>query len=294
MAQIQLQRNDTIEIYESQNDSLDITSGFYDVYDSLGALFFTPDTLSSAAITAYSPDSLNKAYGGDWSNDQLFIFNKDFDPSKMEDSIQVVLQDNDGHCFYQPWSGVITSNFGWRRWQFHYGVDLGLHKGDTVRCAFDGVVRYTKWGYGYGNVIIVRHLNGLETLYGHLSASKVVPNQKVKAGDIIGLGGSTGRSTGPHLHFEIRYQGAPLNPNSLIDFKTFSVWKDTAYISKSSFRYVADIKKVAYSANYYTIRSGDTLGRIAAMYGTSVNAICYLNGIKSSSILSIGRTIRVR
>jgi LysM repeat protein len=285
--------DDTLNVFESHNDSLNITVGFYDTFDSLGSLFFSPDSLPSAAV-AYSSDSLTKAYGGDWSNDQLFLFDKDFDPSKMDDSIQVILQDEDGHCYFQPWSGVMTSNFGWRRWQFHYGVDLGLHTGDTVRCAFDGVVRVTKWGWGFGNVIVVRHTNGLETLYGHLSASKVKPNQKVKAGDMLGLGGSTGRSTGPHLHFEIRYKGAPINPNSLVDFKTFSVWKDTAYISKRSFHYVTDIKKVAGTANYYYIRSGDTLGGIAARYGTSVSALCRLNGISATTILRIGRAIRVR
>ncbi len=289
----QAQKDDTVPLYESQNDSLNITAGFYDFYDSLGSLFFTPES-SVPHIKACSADSLSKAYNGDWSNDQLFVFSKDFDVAKMDDSIRIILQDNEGHCFYQPRSGIMTSNFGWRGWQFHYGIDLALHTGDTVRCAFDGVVRITKWGWGFGNVIVVRHYNGLETLYGHLSASKVVANQRVKAGDILGLGGSTGRSTGPHLHFEIRYKGAPINPNNFIDFKTFTLWKDTIYISKKSFHYYNDIKKVAGSANYYTIRNGDTLGGIAARYGTNVTALCYLNGIKSTTVLSVGRTIRVR
>ncbi|MFA4853368.1 MAG: LysM peptidoglycan-binding domain-containing protein, partial [Bacteroidales bacterium] len=125
-------------------------------------------------------------------------------------------------------------------------------------------------------------------------ASKVVPNQPVKAGEMLGLGGSTGRSTGPHLHFEIRYQGAPLNPNSLIDITNGIVWKDTTYISKKSFRYVSDIKKVAGSAKYYTIKSGDSLSKIALKSGSNVSAICKLNGIKPATILKVGRTIRVR
>jgi murein DD-endopeptidase MepM/ murein hydrolase activator NlpD len=261
--------------------------------DSLGALFFSSDSSASAFIP-FSTDSLTKAYGGDWSNDILFLFNKDFDPTKMEDSVMVILEDNIGHCFSPPKAGIVNSNFGWRRWQFHYGIDIDLDRGDTVRSVFDGIVRISKWGWGYGNVVVIRHNNGLETLYGHLSASKVVPNQSVKAGDLIGLGGSTGRSTGPHLHFEIRYQGAPLNPNSLIDFANFKVWKDTAYISKSSFQYVSDIKKIAGSAKYYTIKNGDNLSKIAIKYGTYVSNICRLNGIKPTTILQVGRTIRVR
>ena len=139
----------------------------------------------------------------------------------MDDSIRIILEDNVGHCYSPPRIGRINSEFGWRRWQFHYGLDIGLNKGDTVRSAFDGVIRISKWGWGYGNVIVIRHTNGLETLYGHLSASKVVPNQFVKAGDVIGLGGSTGRSTGPHLHFEIRYLGVPINPNNFINTKNY-------------------------------------------------------------------------
>jgi LysM repeat protein len=289
----QQQQDDTINIFESLNDSMNLSSAFFDVSDSLGIFFFNNDS-SDVSVMPYRYDSLTKAYGGDWSNDVLFLFNKDNDPSKMEDSIKIPLQDNEGHCFYMPRHGILTSNFGWRRWQFHYGVDIGLNRGDTVRCAFDGVVRISKWGWGYGNVIVVRHLNGLETLYGHLSASKVLPNQPVKAGEVLGLGGSTGRSTGPHLHFEIRYQGAPLNPNSLIDISNGVVWKDTVYISKKSFRYVSDIKKVSGSAKYYTIKSGDSLSKIALKSGSNVKTICNLNGIKPTTILKVGRTIRVR
>lgn len=289
----QQQQDDTINVFESLNDSMNLSSAFFDVSDFMGIFFFNIDSAGVSAMT-YPIDSLTKAYGGDWSNEVLFFFNKDFDPSKMEDSIKMVLQDNEGHCFYMPRQGILSSNFGWRRWKFHYGVDIDLNKGDTVRCAFDGVVRISKLGWGYGNVIVVRHLNGLETLYGHLSASSVVPNQPVKAGEMLGLGGSTGRSTGPHLHFEIRYQGTPLNPNSFIDFTNGTVWKDTTYISKKSFRYVSDIKKVAGRAKYYTIKKGDTLSKIALKSDSKVSTICKLNGIKPTTILKIGRTIRVR
>ncbi|NTW33557.1 MAG: peptidoglycan DD-metalloendopeptidase family protein [Bacteroidetes bacterium] len=292
--------SDSLTIFESLNDSLNLSSINIEVTDSLAPLFYAADSAIYATdsvlnnTVSFPSDSIKLAYGGEWSNDILFLFNKNFDPSKMEDTVKIALQDNFGHCFYEPVQGFMTSPFGWRRWQFHYGVDIGLNKGDTVRCAFDGIVRVSKWGWGYGNVIIVRHLNGLETLYGHLSASKVLPNQPVKAGEMLGLGGSTGRSTGPHLHFEVRYHGAPLNPLNLIDFKTGSVLKDTIFISKKSFQYVSDIKKVSGSAKYYKVRSGDTLSKIALKTKSSVATICRLNGLKSSSLLKIGRNLRVR
>jgi len=292
-ASAQEDRDDTINVVESLSDSTNLISGFFDVYDSLGSLFFNPDSVASFTST-YSSDSLTKAYGGDWSNDVLFLFSKDFDPAKMVDSIRIILQDNEGHCYNPPRIGGINSGFGWRRWQFHYGMDIQLSMGDTVRAAFDGVVRISKWGWGYGNCIVIRHNNGLETLYGHLSASKVVANQPVKAGDVIGLGGSTGRSTGPHLHFEIRYLGVPINPTTLIDFTNYCVLKDTVYLTKRNFQYYSDIKKVAGTAKYYTIRSGDTLSKIALKCGSNVATICAVNGIKPSTILQVGRTIRVR
>ncbi len=292
----QFYSNDSNNVYESLSDSSNLTSGYFDAYDALGTLFFNNDSVYSSPIKAFSSDSLTKAYDGDWSNDELFLFSKDFDPSKMEDSIFTVLQDNAGHCFYMPRQGIITCGFGWQRWYFHYGVDIGLHTGDTVRAAFDGIVRVSKFqrSWGYGNVIVIRHPNGLETLYGHLSATKVVPNQAVKAGDVIGLGGSTGHSTGPHLHFEIRYKGVPINPNNLIDLSTFSIKKDTIYLSKKTFDYYPEVKKVVANARYYSIRNGDSLSKIALYYGTSVAALCSLNGIRPSTLLNVGRTLRVR
>ncbi|HQH19727.1 MAG TPA: M23 family metallopeptidase, partial [Bacteroidales bacterium] len=238
-------------------------------------------------------DSLNAAFGGDWSNDILFLFNKESDISKMEDSVLVVLK-NDKNFFSSPKEGPINSDFGWRRRRFHYGIDIDLNIGDTVKSTFDGIVRVSKWVSGYGNVIIVRHFNGLETLYGHLTCSKVLPNQEVKAGELIGLGGSTGRSTGPHLHYEIRYKGSPLNPNQLINFKTAALVKDSIYLSKKSFKYISDIKKAATTTKYYKVKPGDSLSKIAVKNGTSVSNLCRLNGIKQTSTLAVGRTLRVK
>lgn len=119
-----------------------------------------------------------------------------------------------GILYAHHWS--YTSNYGWRRRRMHRGVDLSLHIGDTIRAAFSGKVRLTRYERrGYGYYVIIRHGNGLETIYGHLSKFLVKPDQIVKVGEPIALGGNTGRSTGPHLHFETRYLGMDINPNKI-------------------------------------------------------------------------------
>lgn len=282
--------DDTIYVYESLNDSMDLTSSYFDIADSLGFYFFNYS--DSQFVATLSLDSLTKNMEN-WNNEVLF-FNKSFDPTKMADSVMVVMQDS-VHRFFPPILGLVTSKFGWRRRHFHYGTDINLETGDTVRSTFDGVIRVAKfgWGGGYGNVIIIRHTNGFETLYGHLSSIKVLPNQEVKAGDIIGLGGNTGRSYGSHLHFEIRYKGIAMNPEYFIDLATFKLKQDTIFLSKKSFGYVSDIKKIAGAAKYYKVKSGDSLSKIAAKNGTTVAKICKLNGIKSTKVLQVGKVLRV-
>lgn len=226
---------------------------------------------------------------------------------------------DDTSQFCCPYKTAVYSKFGYRRGRRHQGVDLPLKTGDPIAAAFDGKVRISKYMKGYGNLVVLRHENGLETFYGHLSKRNVQEGDWVTAGQTIGLGGSTGRSTGPHLHFETRYQGYAFDPQWMIDFESgilrngvFNLKKK--YLSASS-RYVpesdeeeedillaedeeraAAAKKAAEEAakQYYTIRSGDTLGRIAIKYHTSVNALCRLNGISAKTTLRIGRRIRVR
>lgn len=139
--------------------------------------------------------------------------------------------------FCAPVRGEVTSPYGWRP-QFgrmHRGTDLRLSVGDTVRAAFDGKVRLTKYeARGYGYYVVIRHDNGLETVYGHLSRHLCKPNQRVKAGDPIALGGNTGRSTGPHLHFETRYLGLAVNPEAIIDFSNFTTHKDVFAFNKAT------------------------------------------------------------
>ncbi|MCI1779259.1 MAG: M23 family metallopeptidase [Bacteroidales bacterium] len=208
--------------------------------------------------------------------------------TKLADMKDSVLIDVSGYC--PPVRNYITSEFGFRRAaRFHYGIDIKLYRGDTVRCAFDGTVRITRYNRrGYGYFIVVRNDNGLETLYGHLTHFLVGPDMKVKAGDPIGIGGSTGRSSGYHLHFEIRYLGNPINPRDAIDFDNCCVKNNVLELTAADFAYEKEIAKI----KYWTIRRGDTLGRIALRTGVSISKLCRLNRIGRKSILRIGKRIR--
>lgn len=147
-------------------------------------------------------------------------------------------KDIDVSEYTTPTPGHITSNYGYRSrfGRMHYGIDLKLQVGDTVRAAFSGKVRLTKYeGRGYGYYVVVRHDNGLETVYGHLSKFLVKPGQRIRAGQPIALGGNTGRSTGPHLHFETRFLGLAVNPEAIIDFTHGVTHKDIFTFNKASY-----------------------------------------------------------
>ena len=189
----------------------------------------------------------------------------------------------------------VTSKYGPRRRRMHKGIDLKVQIGDTIRAAFDGKVRIRNFERrGYGNYLVVRHPNGLETVYGHLSKSLVDVNDIVRAGDPIALGGNTGRSTGSHLHFETRFLGQAINPADIIDFENSVPHQDTYVFHNIK---INGRKSNIYTSSsdqmvYHRVKSGDTLGKIARMYGTTVNELCRLNGIKSTSMLRLGQSIR--
>jgi murein DD-endopeptidase MepM/ murein hydrolase activator NlpD len=187
-------------------------------------------------------------------------------------------------------NGHITSPFGLRRWRWHYGSDLRLNMGDSVRAAFDGIVRVAHYDrYGYGHYVLIRHYNGLETLYGHFKKRLASVGDVVKAGEVIGLGGNTGRSSGPHLHFEVRYEGNALSPIKIFDFANNKLLTDTLTIDQSTFAYLKEARKI----RYHRIRSGDTLSHISYRYGISINRICRLNRITRKTILRVGRRLRI-
>lgn len=241
------------------------------------------------------------AYGlySEWDTTNIH-FSK-FNVAMLKDVTKEIALNTAGSCGYAPpFIGNITSSFGPRRRIFHYGVDIDLETGDAVGAAFDGKVRIAKKSKSYGNVVVIRHSNGLETYYAHLSKLKVEVGQEVSAGQIIGLGGNTGRSRGSHLHFEVRYLGQPINPNEIISFSNHKLISDTLCLSQQTFSYATQAKKTNsnYSVNskgakIYVIKKGDTLAAIARRYGTSTKSLCQKNGLKTTTILRLGQKIRI-
>jgi murein DD-endopeptidase MepM/ murein hydrolase activator NlpD len=191
--------------------------------------------------------------------------------------------------FVPPVIGPITSNFGCRDRKQHKGVDIDLTTGDKVYCAFAGMVRIAQRDKGYGNVVIVRHYNGLETTYAHLSKLKVKAGDVVRAGKIIGLGGNTGHSEGSHLHFETRFKGIPINPNFFISFKNYELQALNFTVKPTKLGFTA----YPTNSTVYTIRRGDNLSALAQRYGTTVKKIKDLNGFNKKFALRVGQQIRV-
>ena len=194
-------------------------------------------------------------------------------------------------------STKITDIFGYRpnRRRVHQGLDIKVQTGDTIYAAFDGKVRITSYQRrGYGYYVVIRHNNGIETLYAHLSKRLVDANQNVKAGDPIGLGGNTGRSSGAHLHFETILMGKSLDPALMFDFKNQKMTGDSYMYRKPGTKYVENgqVKIAGPEKKYHKVKSGDTVEKIARKYGVSQRRIFELNGLKSNSIIRPGQQLR--
>ena len=216
---------------------------------------------------------------------------------ESRDSVQILLQDHYRCGFAPPFLGSVTSGYGPRRRQFHYGIDIKLFTGDTVRCAFEGRVRFAKRNKTYGNVVIVRHTSGLETYYAHLSKIKVKTGDFVNPGQLIGLGGNTGHSFGSHLHFEVRYKGQPINPNALIDFSNSCLRADRLTLHFSTMGKKTPIRRPYVAApiataGFYVVKKGDTLYSISKRYGTTPDALTRKNGMRTGAILRIGMRLK--
>jgi len=249
-------------------------------------------------------DSLN--YVQPWNNEVCYTSQLKNDLSKLKDTVWLCVEDEINGGFHMPVDGIVTSRYGYRRGRRHNGTDIDLNTGDTVRAAWSGKVRYAKYNEsGFGNLVVIRHHNGLETFYAHNSKLLVAPNQEVKAGDPISLGGNTGHSYGSHLHFEVRFYDAPMDPENIIDFKKQEIKDENLMVHSGLFRpgARAGSTNVAHTASsttssgarkYYKIRSGDTLGAIAQRNRTTVSKLCRLNGIRPTTVLQIGRNLRIR
>ena len=208
---------------------------------------------------------------------------------------------------------VVTSNFGARWGRQHKGIDVKVYIGDTIRAAFSGKVRMVKYeAGGYGKYVVIRHGNGLETIYGHMSKHLVAEDEIVEAGQPIGLGGNTGRSTGSHLHFETRLCGVALNPALMFDFKNQDVIGDYYMFYRDTYQkesivanrlrgvggkgnidadedtelaIAAPAATYAKDVKFHKVKRGETLASIARKRGTTIDEICRLN--------RIGRNIRL-
>ncbi|MCQ2973809.1 MAG: peptidoglycan DD-metalloendopeptidase family protein [Bacteroidales bacterium] len=247
------------------------------------------------------PNISDEDFEEDWDSESIHI-NRDMPISALPEEVDLLLVDST-HGYCAPYIGRVSSGFKFRKTREHKGTDLPLTVGDSIHVAFDGKVRVVRpvgKAGGYGNLIVVRHANGLETYYAHLSEFLVEENELVKAGEVIALGGNTGRSTGPHLHFEVRYQGKPFDSERLFDFSTGELRTKEFTLKRHYFNIyshygMTDAESAATNERqYHTIKSGDTLGAIAKKYHTTVSRICQLNGISQNKILRLGQKIAVR
>jgi murein DD-endopeptidase MepM/ murein hydrolase activator NlpD len=213
--------------------------------------------------------------------------------SEMPDSFRIDLRN-----YVMPTPSVkVTDIFGYRpnRRRVHQGLDIKVQTGDTIYAAFDGKVRITSYQRrGYGYYVVVRHNNGIETLYAHLSKRLVDVNQNVKAGDPIGLGGNTGRSSGSHLHFETILMGKSLDPALMFDFKNQKMTGESYLYRRPGSKYIENgqVKVAGPEKKYHKVKSGDTVEKIARKYGVSQKRIFELNGLKPNSIIRPGQSLR--
>jgi LysM repeat protein len=215
-----------------------------------------------------------------------------FPPASDKDiSESVVLEiENDVMSYFtMPRLGVVTSLYGWRDKRMHKGIDVDLNKGDHVVAAFDGKVRIAERRGGYGNVVVIMHPNGLETVYAHLSKIKVKEGQVVLSGQMIGLGGSTGHSTGSHLHFEIRYKSHALNPSTFISFEENRLMDNVIVLKKTR----TGVNAYPINAGFHTVQKGESWNLIAKKYGIKGKELCTLNGTQKRYYLKPGQKIRV-
>ncbi|MCB9170834.1 MAG: peptidoglycan DD-metalloendopeptidase family protein [Flavobacteriales bacterium] len=239
-------------------------------------------------MVAWRNDPMHDPAYGPWITSDPNAYGKQATGPDTTLMLRLVEQEQ-GCGFVMPIHGVLTSRFGWREGRSHNGVDIDLEVWDPVHCAFPGVVRFAGVFGGFGRLVVVRHNNGLETFYAHLHRFKVKVGDMVDAGTVVGLGGSSGHSTGSHLHFEVRYRGVPVDPARLIDLSTGELLCDTLVLRKVRTTYAAYPK----GTRFHTVRKGDHLYGIAESYGTSIQALCALNGIDRRTLLHVGQQLLV-
>ncbi len=226
-------------------------------------------------------------YYGNWNTRMLFPYSDSL--YKADTVVTLDLASAISGPFVFPFNGVLTSGFGWRDSAFHRGIDVDLVRGDSVCSAFMGMVRFAGKSGGYGNIVIIRHYNGLETVYAHLWKIKVKPGDIVNSGQLIGLGGNTGHSTGTHLHFELRFRGVAINPAYIIDLQTRKLIAEKIDLVRTRQGFAVRPQGV----EFHTCLRGDNITKIAQQYGRSAKQIQTYNGWTGYMRLRAGDKVRV-
>lgn len=187
----------------------------------------------------------------------------------------------------------LGSRYGVRDHRLHRGVDVSIIRDEPVVAAFPGTVVVSKYNQGgYGHYVMVEHENGLSTLYGHLSERLVKVGEKVYPGDIVGLAGNTGKSSGAHLHFEIRYGEINIDPETIVDFPNWELKPGVEHVPKKKIINAHyNMQRKLKKENHYTVKKGDTQGKVAAWFNISVNALCRINNLKPGAPLKVGQRL---
>lgn len=279
--------------------------------ENISNLPIYPDNVHFHSVAATESDTLN-VLSFDMSEDFSEKWDtKRFNPywkGALKFPFKLVFKDTN---YSNPVSRkmVVTSRYGWRRGRPHQGIDIDLQVGDSVKSLLGGKVRFARYYSSYGNVIVVRHYNGLETVYAHLSKISVKENDIVQKGDVLGKGGVTGNARGSHLHLEVRYKGKSINPEYLFEFNDDTkVRSETLFVTRkwasprshkstrqSKIQLCTTLDKVDVIAELrkktYIVQKGDTLHRIANEHGLAVSEICKANSISYNAVLKIGQEI---
>lgn len=269
-----------------------------------GDLTLLPVFASRSDLLSLLSSEVPNPYETDWNNNSLRI------RWKENARFPIVLHFSESQ--YAPpvqKKMVITSRYGWRHGRPHKGIDIDLHTGDPVFSVLSGKVRYAKYQRGFGNVVVIRHDNGLETIYAHLSKFLVAENDMVEKGQIIGHGGATGNARGSHLHFETHYKGKAIHPEYIFDFEEATKIRAQEVVITPEWsrpRLYTSTKKCKItlaekpdpsqdypdeSAKVYVVKKGDTLHRIADENNMNVSEICEKNAIDYDAVLNIGQEI---
>ncbi len=290
--------------------------------DKISVVFDANESTTSSSSVKKSSESVKpiesarypaaEYYGDSWNNEHVR-----YSSGKPAGTVDLTMIPSGTGDFVMPVCGKILSEFGPRNGRMHTGIDIKLEINDPVYCAFDGTVRMAKEYGGYGKMVVVRHENGLETLYSHLNSIAVKVNRKLKAGDIVGGGGRTGQATGVHLHFETRFQNEPFNPRLAVNFEKCALQSNTLTLNEKSYllygkqmqpaetkiaqksepKKQPTISKTAEPDGTqiieHIVEKGDTLYNISRRYGMTVDSLRKLNQLSESTVLQVGQKLVV-